>query len=95
MMSNTYNTERGSMCGADYINYNILQLIRNDTTATYTPSTSLSQSNLFGKGSTFSMTSFSKQFVKGSSLNNGKALGWTFSVTALSSTQATIKVTKA
>ena len=81
-MSNTYDDEDyGSPLGSSYYDYNLLQLIRDNTGATYRPSGELSNSDLFVNGESFSMSKYSSQFVKGTNINKGKALGWSFSVT--------------
>ncbi|MCR5079488.1 MAG: Ig-like domain-containing protein [Bacilli bacterium] len=79
--SNTYDDEKyGSILGTSYSNYNLLQLIRNDTKETYTPTDALSASDLFVDGDSFGMSTYSKQFVKGTTLNSGASLGWEFDV---------------
>lgn len=84
MMSNTYwKSSVAGYCsplGQSYANYNILQLIRNDTSTNYKPTDDFSTSSLFRSGSSFSMSDYSKQFVKSGKLNANKALGWDFSV---------------
>ncbi len=94
-MSNTYEgSDHSSPLGDGYYDYNILQLIRNDTSETYHTSAVLSSSDLFKQGNSYSQATYSSQFVDGTKMNNGSTLGWSFSVTSLSSTSATIKVTK-
>lgn len=94
-MSNTYEgSDHSSPIGEDYDNYNILQLIRNDTSESYRTSSWFDSSDLFKQGYGYSQATYSSQFVDGTNMNNGSALGWSFSVTSLSSTSATIKVTK-
>ena len=102
--SNTYDD--GEDATADYLShmgrgnydYNILQFIRNDKRVTYYPENYMTDSDLFCKGDTFTISNFSKQFVKGTKLNNGKDVGWSFTVNdiALVNGQytATIQVTK-
>ncbi len=93
-MSNSYDEEEyGSVLGSSYYDYNILQLIRQDG-GSYRPQYTLSSSSLFKQSSSFSMSSYSSQFKKGTSMNNGSALGWTFTVTLVSSTSATINLVK-
>ena len=67
----------------EYQTINLLQLIRNSTTKTYTDRGDLSSSDLFKAGSSFSMSTFNKQFVKGNKLDNGTDLGWSFSVNSI------------
>ena len=101
MMSNTYydGTEYseayGSLLGRSYANYNVLQMIRNSTSATYKPKDMLSSSSLFKAGDTFSMSKYSKQFVNAGQLNSKKDLGFTFEINACNSTYASITITKA
>ena len=99
MMSNTYwGGDADDYCsplGKSYANYNLLQLIRNDTSATYKPKDSFSSSSLFKTGDSFSMSAFSKQFVQSGKLNAQKELGFTFEVNACNSTYASITITKA
>ena len=84
MMSNSYSPASSddylSPLGSDYANYNILQLIRNNTSATYKPTDNFSSSSLFKNGSSFSMSTFKNQFVNSGKLNSNKELGWSFSV---------------
>ena len=87
MMTNTYFSQREDMtgrlsvCGTGYYNYNILQLIRNDTMTTYQPQNDLAETDLFGNGSQFTCSQFNGQFVNGKKLNSGDLLGWTVNVT--------------
>lgn len=91
MQSNTsYNSRSpstfssyGNVLGTSYADYNLLQVIKNSTTATYKTKygTNLSGSDLFGDGSTFNMSLFNKQFVDGNELNCKDYLGWKFDVT--------------
>lgn len=81
-MTNTYGDEDGyiSCLGSSYANYNLVQYIRNSTSSTYTPSDAISNYNMFYDGDSFSMSTFSKQFVNGTKLNNGSELGWGFNI---------------
>ena len=98
MMSNTfYRSDVAGYCsplGSAYGDYNELQLIRNNTSSTYKDKNNLSSGNLFKKGDTFSLTKFKKQFKKEYYLNNGEASPFTVKVTSLSSSRATIEITK-
>ena len=93
-----YTADYLSKMGRGYYDYNILQFIRNNKTETYHPTSYMTNDDLFYKGDTFTMSSFSSQFVKGTKLNNGKDLGWSFTVNdiALVNGQytASIQVTK-
>ena len=97
-MTNTYDNNNGnghlSPLGEEYYDYNILQLIRNNTSESYRTSSVLGSSDLFKQGNSYSQPTYSSQFVDGNTMNNGSALGWSFSVTSLSSSSATIQVTK-
>lgn len=99
MMSNTYAggdaDDYCSVLGTSYANYNLLQMIRNNTSANYKPKDSLSSSSLFKAGDTFSMSKYSKQFVNSGKLNSQKDLGFSFEVNACNSTYASITITKA
>ena len=94
-MSNSYSGEGYvSPLGSAYYNYNILQLIRNSTSADYKPTDELSASSLFKAGDSFLMSTFKGQFVNGTSMNDGKALGWSFVIDSIDSNGATITLTK-
>ena len=100
MMSNTYDdgTElTASYCsvlGTSYANYNLLQLIRKSKTASVKPTDYFSDQNIFVAGDTFSMDTYSRQFVNSGKLNSKKDLGFTFTINACNSTYASISVTK-
>ena len=97
MMSNTYSGGSSgyiSPLGSRYVNYNVLQLIRNKTTATYKPTDSLATASLFYEGDTFTMSKFKSQFYKSGKLNSTKQLGFTFEVGAIEEDSAIITVTK-
>ena len=101
-MSNTYSdgtqyTEGYlSPLGSSYYNYNVLQMIRNNTTLNYKPTTGkgLSNEHLFRTGETFTMSKYSKQFVNSGKLNTNQALNFSFTVNNISSEYASITVTK-
>lgn len=79
--NNSYNSaDYGSALGSSYYDYNLLQLIRENTTSTYRPKDNLSADSLFCDGSFFDMASYQKQFVKGKKMNSGVDLGWSFNV---------------
>ena len=84
--SNTYNDRDNekrdylSKLGSKYYDYNILQFIRNDRFENYTPVDAMDSADLFYKGDTFTMSDYYRQFVGGTKLNNGKDLGWSFTV---------------
>lgn len=93
MESNSYGGDNASPLGSKYYNYNILQLIRNDFAETYKPIDQVTNNELFKNGSTFDISTYSKQFVKGTRLNNGGSFDWTFKVTSMNDNQATIELT--
>lgn len=74
------NEDYGSPLGSAYDSYDLLRLVRNDTYSTTKDKNSLTASSLFRSGSSFNMSSFSRQFPRSSLLNSGKSLGWSFSV---------------
>lgn len=79
--SNTYGAENyGSPLGKTYWDYNLLQVIRNNTNALVHNKSTISNNDLFRDGSTFSMSTYSKQFKNSGKLNSNKNLGWGFSV---------------
>ena len=100
MMTNSYDDGssssygRISPLGSDYANYNQLQLIRNSTTATYTPSNRFKKEDLFRTGNSFAFSTYQKQFVDNGTLNSGKALGFRFEVGEITNEGATITITK-
>ena len=98
-MSNTYrgnNVPDGylSPLKNGYYNYNVLQLIRNNTSVDYRPTDEFSGSSLFKTNSTFTMSTYSRQFVNSGKLNQNINLGWSFTVNNLNSERASITVTK-
>lgn len=93
-MVNSYSGNYASDLGSSYYNYNLLQLIRNSTSATYKPTDNLSASSLFRANATYTQSTYSGQFVNGSNMNSGSALGWSFTVKSISGNSAVITVTK-
>ena len=104
-MSNTYydsqdlhdSNDRVSGFGSDY---NVLQLIRNSTSATYRPTDDLSSNVLWpnSTNSTFNISNYSSQFVNGTNLNSGVAFPWSFTVSITgtgTNVKATVVLTKA
>ena len=84
-----------SPLGGTYCNYNMLQLIHNNTSMTSSKSrTSFSSSSLFKAGSAFSMSQYGKQFYNVGKLNSNIDLGFTFEVNSINSEYASITVTK-
>jgi hypothetical protein len=97
-MSNTYYSSKAadyiSPLGSSYANYNLLQLIRNNSSEDYTPTADFSASNLFTNGQSFSMSNVAGQFVNSGKLNSNINLGWTFTIDSLSSSNATITLSR-
>ena len=94
--NNTSDSEvRECTAGEEYQEYNLLQLIRYNSSSSF-----LTSNDLFKSGSSFSMSAFSSQFVDGPKLDiDNKNLGWTFSVDSITQNtngtySATITVTK-
>ena len=101
-MSNTYysseTADRISVLGKSYADYNILQLIRNNTGESYKPTSTFSGSHMFFEGDTFNMKTYKSQFKRDEALNSNKKLGWSFKVTSIEDINgvnyATIEITK-
>jgi len=96
-MSNSYgNANNVSYLGSNYVNYNILQLIRADSGHNYKPTAQFNSNNLFKNGSSFSITgnNYKNQFYQSGKLNSGDAFNWSFEVLSCVDGGATIKVTK-
>lgn len=80
-MSNTYApSDYISPLGTTYANYNLLQLIRNNSSEDFTPTANFTANDLFKNGQSFNMTNVAKQFVNSGKLNSNINLGWSFSV---------------
>ena len=95
MMSNTYTqADGGSMLGSKFLNYNELQLIRNDTSVNYKSTTHLESKYLFKQGDVFSIDKFANQFVNNKCLNNGSSLPFKVTVKEITNKTATITITK-
>ena len=92
--SNTYNKSGyGTVLGSSYDNYNLLQLIRNNTSESHKTRSSLSSASLFKQGDSFDMTTYKSQFVKKPYLNSGIDLGWSFSVDSITNENGEMKAT--
>ena len=84
---------------AVYQNFNLLQIIRNDASASYTSRDDLRGSDLFKSGASFSMSDFAGQFYYSGKLNSNTDLNWEFSVASIVNNgngtySATINLTK-
>ncbi|MFA5453623.1 MAG: Ig-like domain-containing protein, partial [Candidatus Methanomethylophilaceae archaeon] len=97
-MSNTYYSSEAadyiSPLGSSYADYNLLQLIREDSFSSYRPTENLSSSDLFKLGDTFTMGTYASQFVNSGKLNSNTNLGWSFTIDSLSSSSATITLSR-
>ena len=83
-----------SHLGNDYYDFNLLQLIRNDTDLDYKPTVDFETDDLFRMGSSFTMSKYGKQFVKTGKFNQNIDLGFSFTVDNTVADYATITVTK-
>ena len=97
MMGNTYYSSltgesKGTPLGKDYMNYNELQLIRNDVEVTYKDENTFSSSFLFKEGDTFSLDKYNKQFVNKFYLNDGSLLSLEVEITKIENNQATLVI---
>ena len=79
--------------GAAYQNFNLLQLIRNNSSSTTQEKADLRSSDLFKEGSSFAQSNFSQQFPNGNKLNKNVTLGWQFSVTKILNDEGVNKAT--
>ena len=99
MMSNTYwSSSVSGYCsplGRNYADYNLLQLIRNNTSTSSKTSSLLSASDLFMQGDSFTINKYNKQFVKQYYLDSGDTFPFTITVKSLTNTSAAISITKA
>ena len=98
-MSNTYQSGKSSddylsALGNGNYDFNVLQLIRNNTNATYRPTDMFDTNSLFRMGSTFTMSKYNKQFYKSGKLNQNIDLGFSFTVDNTIADYATITITK-
>ena len=78
-----------------YVDYNMLHLIRNSTTENLNTTNRLTASNLFKEGDSYSQATYARQFPNGSKMNNKNDLGWSFTIESLDEESATITLTKA
>ena len=97
-MSNTQYKAGGS--ANDYAtpisafrNYNLLTLLRHNEKTTLHKN-SFDANSLWKEGDTFSMSEFSSCFANKGKLNSGLDLGFSFEITSLNATSATLNITK-
>ncbi len=93
-MSNSVGNseEYYSVLGSSTEKYSLLQLIRNNKNETYKSKNTLSTSDLFYEGDTFDISSYAKQFANTAKFDSGKSFPWSFTITNMSSTSATISL---
>ena len=79
--SNTYDSkDYGSVLGSKYYDYNILQLIINDTLVRHQNKNTIESSDLFVNGS-YDLAKYSRQFVNsGPKMNNGSYAAWNIKI---------------
>ena len=85
----------------DYAIYNLLSLIRNDTSVSHKTNKLFSDSDLFYAGNEFTMEKYEAQFpqkyiksLDDSVLDNGKNLGWSFVIESITDNSAIINLTR-
>lgn len=83
--TNVTSARDKNVCFAGLSNqqYNLLQLIRNNSKKTYLDGSYFASGDLFKEGSSFDIDSLSKQFVKDNLLDTGVTLGWSFTVKSI------------
>ncbi|MFA5236179.1 MAG: hypothetical protein WC399_05020, partial [Bacilli bacterium] len=92
-MSNSTGSTYGSPV-ATYRNYRLLHLLQASGTNTFKTGSTFSSGDLFTAGMSFSMASYSNFFYNSGKLNSNLNLGWSFTVSSLSSAGATLQITK-
>ncbi len=76
-------------------NHRLVHMIQAGGANTFDTGSSGTNTDLFKTGQSFSMSAYGSEFFKnGSKLNNGNNLGYTISFTSVSSSSATIRITK-
>ena len=83
-----------SPLGEEYYNYDVLHLIRNNTTATYKATNDFNTNSMFKAGSSFNMNTYKKQFPNSGKLDQNIDLGFSFTVNSVTQEYASITVTK-
>ena len=80
----------------NYKDYRLLELIRCGDTARFNSreKEQLAEQDLFKAGDSFDMATYTNRFTERGKLNSGKALGWSFTIDAITDGSATITVTK-
>lgn len=85
-----------SKFGDSYETYNLLQMIRSSTSETVLTNSSLKSTNLFTSSklnNSFSMSKYHNQFPRGTKLNNGLDLGWSFEIKSITGDGDDVKAT--
>ena len=96
--SNSSDSAHATELGSEYYDYNLLQLIRNNPSATYHPTDYLTASSLFRDGDAFDVSTYRGQFKGSTKLDNGSSLGWSFTVSIVpdgASSTATVNLIRA
>ncbi|MBE6127415.1 MAG: hypothetical protein E7182_05525 [Erysipelotrichaceae bacterium] len=97
--TNTINdADYGSPLGSTYDKYNLLRLIRNDTSAPVHNKNFIDDSDLFCNGSSFDMSTYKSQFSNSAKMNKNVNLDWSFSVSITGTgndAEATVTLTRA
>ena len=93
--TNTSSGDRVSICEGNNHAFNELQLIRNSYTKTFEDDSFFESADLFKTGDSFSITTYSSQFVNGSEskFNNDKEFKWLFHINSMTATEANITFT--
>ena len=79
--NNSYESDAfPSPLGSRYESFDLLHLIKADASAPLHDGDALTKYDLFTDGSSFSMNTYSRQFPNRTTLDSGKSLGWSFSV---------------
>lgn len=96
MSNSTGSSKSGyySALGSTTEKYSLLQLIRNDESESYRSKNALSSDDLFFEGDSFDISTYKSQFANSGKLDSGKTFPWSFTVASLSSTSATISLTR-
>ena len=95
--SNSYDKNYGSPLAninSKYLDYNIVQLIRDKVASSTKPKDTVTNGVLFQQGGSYEQSDYSKQFVKGDKMNDGEELGWEFTINELNKNSATISLYK-
>ena len=77
-----------------YAQFNLLQLIRNDTKLSSKTKDYFTVSSLFKAGDVFTMSNYSSQFVNAGKLDSNTDLGFSFEINACNNTYASISIKK-